>query len=691
MLLIDSGTRDAKNFGAKIHFARQLANRGHKVIIDETTVPEQMNRTQKYEAVRFLGNVGKHNITRLLIIGAETVSDDLLRDIHGYNLNASTRVTAIGRFTSQQLLISTQSKIAYSLGYEPEILDLSQLQPKPIIVKSISPMFAGTVTCEQASNAEPKLFLLIPEATLDDPQTLPMLGVLSNIHGFHCSIVTSAKGKGFVKKSLYSVIPTYGYSELSPDTLAKMADIAVFFGPGVPGEKMAAFALDLLRCSGVVIDCTDSASLVTSGAPIIRGPQDLNSLSAFIQSSILSNRDALGIDAAQHPWLQENYIEKLEQALELDNSVGCANDNEGENVEREQHTVFIPTNGVGLGHAQRCSLIASAMQQPYDVLFAAFPSCVPMLQSKGFDCLPLIQKSDLHSASYSNDILNYSRLSNLFHSGDKLIFDGGYVFDSIYYTILEKQLSAIWIRRGLWQPGQINLTPLDREHAFKTVIVPEEAFDELNSSYSFGDHVKHVGPIVQGAAMTVEGRIELRNRLKKIFNHDFEKLVVTMLGGGVAADRSAQMQSLCAQFHGRTDCLHLIVVWPNALISPGLNGWDNSYVVKTQNALKICQASDLMVSAVGYNSFHEALYHQIPAIFIPQMAAYMDDQERRARAASERGYAVTVLSSELLMLEREVAAFIDDGKAEQIRQHLKTAELPELGNHAAATLIEGIS
>lgn len=97
-----------------------------------------------------------------------------------------------------------------------------------------------------------------------------------------------------------------------------------------------------------------------------------------------------------------------------------------------------------------------------------------------------------------------------------------------------------------------------------------------------------------------------------------------------------------------------------------------------------------MISAAGYNSFHEILFHGIPAIFVPQMAAYMDDQERRALAASERGLSGTILASEMLLLEREVAAFLDGGKAAEIRRNLKKAELPQPGNRAAAQLIEGL-
>ena len=43
----------------------------------------------------------------------------------------------------------------------------------------------------------------------------------------------------------------------------------------------------------------------------------------------------------------------------------------------------------------------------------------------------------------------------------------------------------------------------------------------------------------------------------------------------------------------------------------------------------------------------------------------------------------------MLLLEREVKAFLDGGKAAEIRQTLSNTTLPEPGNAAAAALIEG--
>jgi UDP-N-acetylglucosamine:LPS N-acetylglucosamine transferase len=109
--------------------------------------------------------------------------------------------------------------------------------------------------------------------------------------------------------------------------------------------------------------------------------------------------------------------------------------------------------------------------------------------------------------------------------------------------------------------------------------------------------------------------------------------------------------------------------------------------VRTRDTLSLARAADLAISAVGYNTFHELLYNRIPAIFIPQVAAYLDDQERRARAASDRGLAETVLAHELLILERRLRTLLDSG-ASRLRDALSTLDLPTTGNAAAARLIE---
>ena len=81
------------------------------------------------------------------------------------------------------------------------------------------------------------------------------------------------------------------------------------------------------------------------------------------------------------------------------------------------------------------------------------------------------------------------------------------------------------------------------------------------------------------------------------------------------------------------------------------------------------------------------LYHRVPTILIPQSAEYMDDQERRARAAAERGLAELVLADELLKLEQTVNACLDDGRGADLAKALANVELPGTGNAEAARLL----
>ena len=231
---------------------------------------------------------------------------------------------------------------------------------------------------------------------------------------------------------------------------------------------------------------------------------------------------------------------------------------------------------------------------------------------------------------------------------------------------------------------------LDREKVFDRVIVPTEAFDELNAPYSRGQHLHPVGPVVQEVRLSAEARDHLRAGLAERYDLPYERLVVSLLGAGIAADRSIQIQALCSMFARRSDVLHLVLVWPSAALERSWFGWRNTRVVRTQHAATLAAAADLAVTASGYNSFHEMLYNRVPAIFVPQLGPSTDDQAARAQAACDRGLAAMLEPTELMTLERLVARHLDAGEAEAVRARLAMAELPGTGTRRAAEIIEGL-
>jgi hypothetical protein len=684
MIFLCAGERSERTFDALLLLAVQLDRAGYAVGIDASFLPDDAPRYQKFEAAMYLCDAADVTPAIILMIGADSIADDVKLALRALPGTADTAVYGLGRFATHQMLLSAQNTLAYAVGRDVEVIDLTLWQGDTSLIEdSILPLVTSILPSPNPSRTQrPKVLVYAPHDSLQQDAVLPELLAMSHSGAFDLQIVTSGQGKDFIRRSSYAYLSVFGYSELPPSGLLSYADIVAFFGPNVPGARMAQLAMEAMGAGKVVIDCTEDSSFIDAGAPLLDGPASLLSFASYLEGVVLPHRAEIGRRIQQSPWLAKFDLAHLERQIGLTRPAAAPAP-----ASKTGSTLFFPTNGSGLGHAQRCALIAAEVSPDHSTRFAAFPSCVDMLKNRGFDCLPMVQRSEEFAEEFANDLVNYRRLSSLMAPGDQLVFDGGYVFDSIYRVISASQTPAIWIRRGLWQAGQIHPNALEREHIFSKVIVPTEAFEELNAVYSRGEQVHHVGPVVNTTTSDTD-RATLRARLSALFERPFETLVVSMLGGGVASDRSVQTQMLCSTLERRSDCLHLVVAWPNAVVPDGYYGWKNTRVVQTQNTLDLCRAADLTVSAAGYNSFHELLYAAVPTLFIPQSAPYLDDQERRARAASERGLAGLVLESELMSLGREVNAVLDGGKAAEFAAAHTEITLPDIGNKAAAALIE---
>jgi hypothetical protein len=685
MILVEAGQQDERSFDSKLLLAAALSQRGHAAVLDDATLPEGWRRQRKYDAAPFLATLDDRPLSAMLLIGAEAIATGTLARLRRLDLPETAPLAAMGTFDDHQAAVAAQTRVAYALGREPRLVDLSDTMGGPVL--GVSPLIAPMPAPppRDRRGRPPRLLLFLPADWIDEPHILPLLAALDNAPQFSLSIVMPGVGKDRLNQTRYAGLDVIGYSDILPAALARQTDIAAFFGEGSPGERMATLAVELCAAGKVAIDCTGGAALETWGAPVLRGPEEPSALFPFLEATVLPNRAALGRAAGTSPWIAARGIDRLEAAA------GLPTPPKAPPADTPPRIVFLPTNGSGLGHAQRCAQIAESLARPNEALFLAFPSCVPLLRSHGFPCLPLVQKSPDHAEDYANDLVNYLRLRRTLTPRDHLVFDGGYVFDSIFRTIVETGCRATWIRRGLWRPGQVTHAALDRERVFDRILVPEEAFPELNVDYSRGPRIERVGPVVQPPPKAEPDRETLRARLAETFGIQFDTLVVTMLGGGVAVDRSAQLHAVAGFLEPRPRCLHLAVVWPHARVAPGLGGWRNTRLVRTRHSLALMRAADAVVSAVGYNTFHEVLYNRLPAIFIPQVASYLDDQERRARAASDRDLAATVLAHELLLLDRRLSDLLDHGGAAALRSRLAALDLPPTGNAQAARLIEEVT
>lgn len=697
MLFCETGSGKPDAFDDLSVFVNQLNALGVMARISDEMVPDTANRNQQFDVAGLIAEDGLEQ--RLVLVGAQELVDETLVRLRRRAAGASVACLAIGAFKSEQHLIGVRTKLSYVLGQDPEILNLADQDPTGTLR---APVFGVSRKPVLPALYVPTVCLIAPD--LDDQTEVRSIMSLATSRRLKVVILTDAKSKNTWISRGSNAIPVYHFGEILPHCLAQRIDIAVFFGKPSKDGRGRSLVANLAAGGAALIDGTMARLHAKENDAFIEGPLSVHACISWLSIEIAPNLDDIRRAVLTSRFVAETrpeavlsrcgYIAVPASSALVQTSVPKVSTEKSASKKpiakpAKNPVYFVPTNGVGLGHAQRCSLIAAAFNKTDSKpVFAAFPSCIKMLKSYGFDTMPMVSRSSHHSQEHEHDLINYLRLKSLTKAGGTLVFDGGYVFDSIYRSIMTNGLKSVWIRRGLWQPDQDNSIALDREKIFDRVIVPSEAFDELNEVYSSGSHIHKVGPIVQRMNMTVTDRAEIRLRIAALYGRDFKRLCVTMLGGGVAADRKAQTAAICGMMDRRRDTLNLIVTWPTATVEAGTFAWENTRVVKTHHASALVAAADLYISAVGYNSFHEVIYNQVPTIFMPQMSAFMDDQRTRARSAVTRGLAAIVEDSQMMTLAREITLFLDQGKSEEVRSKLAALALPDPGNVTAARLIK---
>ncbi|MBM7069932.1 glycosyltransferase [Actibacterium sp. 188UL27-1] len=679
MLFCDTVQDDAGAFDTLSVFCSQARGAGVPIAIHRRSLPETLDLGQRYDLASLVTDISPDNASGLVLIGGDKPSDSSLIRLRRLMGGHAIPTTYFGQFDSDQKRIAAAARLSYAIGVEPTLRDTQII---PGLRTGSIPLFASKAVNSVA--AKPRLAFILPN--VDAPETVSAIRALSTSRVFDVSVITTGQGKGQWADKLGAGVPLWHMSEVLPRSLAAQIDIAIFCSEPLQWYRFNALVANLVGNRAIMVDATPDRDWSALPDGIIPGTLDGAALLTWLQNDILpSTADIAAAMGAS----------KLRKALNLpeDLAIAAATPSpliakSAPNLRHEGKLVFMPTNGVGLGHAKRCSLVAGALEDPRRAVFAAFPSCLQMLNNAGFDAAPLVSKSP-HRPNHANDIVNHTRLSTLCEGAAGLVFDGGYVFESIMRATLDNELPSIWIRRGLWQESQNNSVALDRQKIFDRIVVPTEAFDELNHAAPPAENAVEVGPILQRFDLGPPDVSALRKGICSEIQLDGRQLVVTMLGGGVAADRRAQINAVCAHLASKPDVVHVLVVWPTAVSDPAWFTHKNTRVVQTYHASALIAAADLLVSAAGYNSFHEALYGAVPTIFVPQMAGYMDDQRARARAASERDLSVLVEPWEVLRL----GALIDEcleGRAEQMRERLRGTNLPPLGNSLAARTIEEI-
>lgn len=670
MIFCETGGADSTAFDTLAVFVSQARGCGLPAVISERSIPASLRAAHEFDVAPFLASADPTINDQFIVLAAEKVDQERASHLREVSKGQPIASMMFGDFPTRQSEITISSRLAYALNREPELIAMDQNGVLP--VKDL-PIFSALSHAKPRD--KPTVGLFFPD--LAGVDTRSAIRALNLSRHFNVELITNGTEKNdWIEADGYHV-PVWHLGELLPRAMAARFDVVVFFTKPAAWPRLQMLFANLVSRGTPLVDATVDRAWHSAISEVIAGPVRITDLAGWLMDTVLPKRKAISSALSESSLARRFQLPLALHALrsEIQRPVPRAK-------ATKPAVLFIPTNGVGLGHAKRCSLIADAMRKDCTSQFAAFPSCIGMLTASGFDTMPLVSRT-AQRESHANDIINFSRLSAGAENAAATVFDGGYVFDSVMRAAADHGRPSVWIRRGLWQASQSNQVALDRQKTFTRIVVPTEAFDELNAPIENIEKTVQVGPIVQQITMAPAQRETLRNKLQDELGLHGKSIVVTMLGGGVAADRRAQINTICSHLEGRKDVIHILVVWPTATTDPGWFHYENTRVVQSVHASALIPLADLFVSAIGYNSFHEAIYGQVPTIFVPQMASFMDDQRARGRAAADRDVAVLIEPWELLSLTLAIDECLE-GRGALLRENLRGLNLPEPGISAAA-------
>ncbi|MBB2695413.1 UNVERIFIED_ORG: hypothetical protein GGI66_000053 [Rhizobium esperanzae] len=278
--------------------------------------------------------------------------------------------------------------------------------------------------------------------------------------------------------------------------------------------------------------------------------------------------------------------------------------------------------------------IAERMSPDMEPVFLTMSAGSSIIEARGHpvDYIPSAPKIGVTDDSW-NEVFAQELLAAVeAFAINSVVFDSNHPFPGLLKVLAARpDLNWVWIRRGMWA-SRHDLDPL-MQHRFDMVIEPGEfAADE--------DH---------GITAQLRAGVIGVSPILLIDNDD--RLSRAEAASALGVDPAGLVAVVQLGSERNFDVSRLRPAIINGLLKHGVQIVDaiNPLAAKREDHIagtvqkaiypiaRYFNAVDLMITNAGYNSFHEAVYGGIPAIFVPNEAPEMDEQAIRAAYAQSAG------------------------------------------------------
>ncbi len=373
-------------------------------------------------------------------------------------------------------------------------------------------------------------------------------------------------------------------------------------------------------------------------------------------------------------------------------SVGTPTNQVVRQTDGETTVVVVVPNGVGLGHITRMMGIGHALKNSFNInmVFWSYSRAVEILRAAGFKVI--LRQNAVHLKTHPPswrkwETKEFARTLQALDA--RIVFYDGGTFDKFLVDALASpgcgKTGVVWVRRGMMRPDA-DPQMLEAEQYCDLVIEP----GDLASEVDIGPTRKK-RPNLQGFAEHIECEpVTLRPYLpaytsreaKKKLKMGMGRHILISLGG--AFGNWVELRRMIATAASKR---RIKIVWAKSPLAPPLLVQDPNITERRFYPLnRYLAAFDGVITATGYNSFHELLIgYDKPIMFVPTNNVRLDDQVARAQYAESKGWAHVVLVDEIETQGAIIEDFMD-----QVRSRTRNTKRPEV-NSPDKTLSEPIS
>lgn len=337
------------------------------------------------------------------------------------------------------------------------------------------------------------------------------------------------------------------------------------------------------------------------------------------------------------------------------------------NRSRRPRVLFHASNGTGLGHVARLLAVARRSHRHFDPVFAALGHAMEVVNSFGYSAeyipSPIYTETKQTDWNrwYEHDALRLIKAYDL----KLIVFDGSMPPHGLVDAASSvPDCKVAWIRRGMWrQTGFAAFDKAPKAHSFDLIVEP----GELAGARDLGPTSVRRHEAVQVGPILLLDDAELLSREKAAralgINPD-QPTVLIQLGSGSNRNIVGLIDAIMPELQKHKELQILIAEW--AIGSQDLSVWNGTTRVKGFPLAQYLRAVDFAISAAGYNTFHETVWHALPTIFIANRDPTMDDQAGRAEFAQDAGAAFEIAEEEI----QSIGLLIDVLLSKAARDHL---------------------